>query len=653
MDKVKNFLAGAGFKTLVFLLVIAVSIPVTIFLIKQQQILKSKATSELIQFTGNNIKTINDATGNIRQIATLEDIEVEVTIPTNASPIPSSSTSPAARPSSSPSPSPSLSPTPNPSASATPRPSSTPTTTSTPTARCPSTHTLYSCSDVTCPNGSTAPGSGCYSPSDGRYTTECMANCTTSSIRKEPTLGFIQQILQKFLPKEVRAVACSAGGVYSSCRITCPSGIIDGGYCYYSTKSNAEQGACDAVCPAFTPPTPVPTPRPVNCRFFYDEPEENCIPGTYTPRTAEERAALDPLGRTPSPTPTPAAAAREAVSTGNTIPAGATITNYKISEADTDAGWSNAQQYPVSQRKVSYKFVPYVCVTQPCDIYPRTLRRVYVQLIGRNSDNSEYTQVFSKNIMLALKPVASSVSCEASATGTGTNVIIKGLHFGDDIGGVSVGNQNATIAQADLWTNLQTVANIPTSISAQSEITLTTPDGQKTTPVSCTPGQTSLNFKASATCSNITRPLTQASVEIREKSIGVGSTAPVTSTTSIFKNERVNFTSEGKPIDLNVRLIEGQEYNLIIQATNLLRRVISFKAGKGTTNIENVDLPLGDVAPNIGDCSINSLDRSEVIRQWGRSASGSATADFDQNGPVNTADLACLISNFNKRCENP
>lgn len=576
MDKVKRFFTSSIFKTAVIFIILAIAIPLSMYLIQKQQILKSKASINPITFTGSNVRVINDASGSARLIATSENIEIEITPPNTTS-----STS------------------------------------------FQLIKTAYAAVDV----------NGCETTTHDW--SSCNFDCTSAG----------------YIGKTIAGGFCygRGTGADSACRpinnYTCDQFYkVANTYveCLTAGKSTTNCGDGSCIVHEYNSVT-----AEIGNHIGTTSECNNCVQIV----AACEAAKTSQSSSNTSGSPRASSSPTSSTSTQTTTNQQPTITGFKVSEFDTEAGWTNARLNQISQRKISYTFVPVTCVTTPCDTYPRSLRRVYVQFVGRNSDNTEYSQVFFKDIILALKPVAESVSCESIASGTQTSITINGLHFGNEIGGILVGGQNATIAQPDLWTNLQTTATINQPLASATEIILISKDGQKTNPISCTPGQATLTFKAYGACNSLRRPLTTANIEIKEKP----STASATPSANItvFKQSNVPILGEDQPTSISVSMFEGKEYNFIIQSANLLRRVISFKAGKGTTNIENIDLPIGDIAPVQGDCAINNPDRSELIRQWGKSVSGSAKADFDQNNTVNTADLACLISNFNKRCDNP
>src|SRR3989338_7341550 len=511
---------------------------------------------------------------------------------------------------------------------------------------------------------------GCTPSGVDTRTVTIISNGQSGVIKLEIGLGRVLAYLRTLLPKfemakEVYATAtCETGGVYSSCKLDCPgTESAYGSYCYYSTKSNAEQGTCEGVCPPVpTTVPPSPTRSPVNCRIYYAEPEENCIPGTYM--TDEERAARDPFRRTPTPTqpagttitlgvssPTPGTSSPvpqvilAPLRTRTEAPAGTDTKFYKISEVNSDAAWSvtTAHAYTVEGENISdYQFTPVVCVTTPCDTYPRGNRRVYVQFIGQKPNSGgEYKEVWSADIVLGLKPVITSAACSVPGTGTGTSLTLKGQHFADEAGSVTLGGVAVTVPTGS-WNNLEIGANSTQGVTEDKDVVVTTLDGQASDPIKCCVGKSIIDFKAMLSCRSSEKPLSVADVEIHEDT---------PQSKSVYKKQAVEFDAEGRPQGLIPELTEGKSYKIIVKTLNALSKVVKFTAGVGTSGLETMSLPLGDVAPDRGDCQINQLDRSRLLSEWAAGQDSTKKSDLNLDGRVNSLDYYCLMSNFRKECE--
>lgn len=120
-------------------------------------------------------------------------------------------------------------------------------------------------------------------------------------------------------------------------------------------------------------------------------------------------------------------------------------------------------------------------------------------------------------------------------------------------------------------------------------------------------------------------------------------------------DETVTISKDGFVQGLKTKLQSGKNYTISIQAPNSLRRNADFTASDGTTIINSEDgdsfiLPIGDIAPVTGlDGQINSLDRSEIVRQWRILGDNTkkTTGDFNRDGKVNSIDWACMRYDFN------
>ncbi|EKD84797.1 MAG: hypothetical protein ACD_38C00158G0006 [uncultured bacterium] len=113
-------------------------------------------------------------------------------------------------------------------------------------------------------------------------------------------------------------------------------------------------------------------------------------------------------------------------------------------------------------------------------------------------------------------------------------------------------------------------------------------------------------------------------------------------------NQKIRINRDGSIAGLNQKLEAGKRYRLSIKAPGTLRRTVEFTASGGTTNIPDFVLPVGDIFPaDGGDGVINSLDKAELNRQWiiSQSASG-RSGDFNRDGRVNSIDWACMRFDF-------
>ena len=387
-------------------------------------------------------------------------------------------------------------------------------------------------------------------------------------------------------------------------------------------------------------------------------------PATAAPATAAPATAA-PATAAPSASVGPTVAPGSGGSLPTTIPSGVTITKYKVTDEaaasnDSDPIWNSITERRYNSaadadNSTDFTFTPKQCTTQPCDTYPRELRTVFVLFTGTGANNAPFKQLISAQIVLAVKPKITSASCQPATSGAGTTIIVKGLHFGDTGGTVTAGGQ-LTTATATTWTKMQITTTIPTVLTDQKDVVVTTIDNQSSEPLSCLSGTSQVDFRASLSCRTVDKPLKLAEIDIKElNSVGVGSTA-FTTGASLFKDSKVAFDDDGRAaiaLSKEKELQEGRSYSISVKAAGSLRRTIKFTAAKGTTALDPVVLLLGDVSPERGDNKINSLDRSEMLQEWSAVKDAVKRADFNQDSRVNSLDDSCLKSNFNKEGDLP
>lgn len=121
-------------------------------------------------------------------------------------------------------------------------------------------------------------------------------------------------------------------------------------------------------------------------------------------------------------------------------------------------------------------------------------------------------------------------------------------------------------------------------------------------------------------------------------------------------SEKATINADGEIAGLKTKLQSGKNYGMSIKAPSSLRKTVTFIAREGTTGIAEEEgnpfiLPIGDIAPPINpDGAINTLDRSELIRQWRILGSGNIkqAGDFNRDSRVNSIDWACMSYDFGK-----
>jgi hypothetical protein len=113
-------------------------------------------------------------------------------------------------------------------------------------------------------------------------------------------------------------------------------------------------------------------------------------------------------------------------------------------------------------------------------------------------------------------------------------------------------------------------------------------------------------------------------------------------------DETVSIDSTGLIKGSQRKLDVGKQYKVGIKVPRGVRQVASITAFAGTTNI-NFTLALGDIFPiQTGDGAINSVDKSELNKEWAVSVAQSQAGDFNTDLRVNSVDWACMVHDFGK-----
>ncbi|MBI4035997.1 hypothetical protein HY383_03530 [Candidatus Daviesbacteria bacterium] len=258
------------------------------------------------------------------------------------------------------------------------------------------------------------------------------------------------------------------------------------------------------------------------------------------------------------------------------------------------------------------------------------LKTIFVEFQG-SSDASVRHQA---SIRLLGEP--SIASCLLSFEGSNTIITLtaeKSHGFGANKGLVK---SDETELQVKEWKNNRVKAVWPNAPEGQAlPVTLTDSDGQVAESQCSAISQLSVGARffcgqtAAAAVSNVDLVLAGAF------------------DTGTKTKQKVSIDTSGVITGLTQKLEEGKNYKLSLKAPRSLRRTAEFTAGNGTTNVNNFVLPVGDIFPALGDGVINSLDRAELVRQWivAIDAAG-RTADFNQDGRVNSVDWACMRHDF-------
>lgn len=285
----------------------------------------------------------------------------------------------------------------------------------------------------------------------------------------------------------------------------------------------------------------------------------------------------------------------------------------------------------------------------------------------------QVSKVYSKQIKyLGPDPVIENISCKFDPSGQGTLITILGSDFGPrGQGKVQAGEREAEILN---WvaevpetttpppspaptgsqtsfsggilgvklTKSKVVAKIPEQIE-EAVVELQTDDGRAARG-SCVIGLTTLDFAARSQCLAASKMgADKARVQLYEKAAKAR---------PIF-DQNVSFNTEGQPEWTAPILEVGKEYNLVLKAPKSLGVKKEFTALEGTTVFEEIELPVGDIAPLASpDNAINANDFSELKREWTTVLDVTRPGDFNLDNRVNSLDYSCLIKNYNRKGED-
>lgn len=404
---------------------------------------------------------------------------------------------------------------------------------------------------------------------------------------------------------------------------------------------------------------------------------------TVAPTTPPTSIPTSTLTPTLTPTPTPASATAfyrisDRSFTGSAAP-------------DPGKGVPEWQRYTDDPLKITYEFRNV------------TLGNNITLFAQFKSDTGEVGDVLQKSIKyIGDDPQVTNISCQFNPTGVGTLITINGTNFGER------GNASVTVAgkAADItsWTIVPpditptpsasasassqpsatasptatltltstptptatltlspspspTDAPVPTTaepyrvgvkindkIDGRTQIQLTL-DGGQVLRGSCEIGLTTVDFMAKQQCRPVIgdSSLDTTRVQITEDAPGAR---------PLF-DSKIKFGQDGIPVWSTPKLEVDKLYSLILVSPKSVAVKKTFTALEGTTVLEDMLLPVGDIFPiAIPDNAINSLDNSELIREWATLTDVSKPGDFNVDSRVNTMDYACMRANIGKTGEN-
>lgn len=376
--------------------------------------------------------------------------------------------------------------------------------------------------------------------------------------------------------------------------------------------------------PSLSPSTsPSPSPSPLPSQSFSPSPSPSASSGAGG--SASPSPSPSP-SLSPSPSPSPSA---------STSPR---LVSYRL--AETEAGLALASYKPYSQTPMSENF-------SLGDENPGA-KQVWVEFKDNGTGEIRKEHI---NLKMVRLPKIVRAECTLDINRQDLKVTIFGSDFGDNPGKLKSGQTELDVLG---WKNNQVAGilrkpGITGDDGKAFQFSLTRSDNVLLTePIRCRVDTSMIALGARIFC--------RAPGKFDVPNVKI----ILTDQNNNRSEETVTISQDGTISGLKTKLQTGRPYAITIKAPNSLRTNALFTAGSGTTFVSTEDgspfiLPIGDISPVIlQDGKINTLDRSEIIRQWTilGNAGGNRTGDFNKDSKVNSIDWACMRYDFNKEDES-
>ncbi|MBI2011136.1 hypothetical protein HYS91_00030 [Candidatus Daviesbacteria bacterium] len=264
------------------------------------------------------------------------------------------------------------------------------------------------------------------------------------------------------------------------------------------------------------------------------------------------------------------------------------------------------------------------------------------QLCARFYANDGTTEDKCNEIeLIGPDPDITNLNCTRESGGE-ISFDITGANFGSSTGRLETEDVPISISGEWAQTRVNGLLSGASANRSQYTVTLTRFDGRSASE-SCevgTPARISLG----------TDYFCPAIPEHREN--GVNMSVYDNATGQKVQDDVVSIAPNGVVEGLDFELENGRDYTITIDTPTSLRRNKSFTADStpGTTQILNIGLPAGDIAPPPdGDGTINAVDKAELNRQWSLQPTVSRSGDFNEDSAVNSFDWACMVYNFGEK----
>lgn len=273
------------------------------------------------------------------------------------------------------------------------------------------------------------------------------------------------------------------------------------------------------------------------------------------------------------------------------------------------------------------------------------------------TDTTTTSQVYPKSIRyIGGSPKITSASCSYDPSGIGTQVIVKGVNFGEHSdqldGNVKVAGKDTVLSYwAKDNTNISTdSAQIKDKVISKLQdkldqgrypIALTTDEGRLANGY-CSIGLTTIDFVVKTQC-GVASNMPEVTLEVKEKA----------SNAKTLDKKTVKLSGDGRPTDYAPKLEVGKSYMLLISSLYSLSRKVEFTAEEGTTSLGDVTLLDGDIygQGSQPDNVINAFDKAQLAREWNIINDVSRPGDLNGDSRVNSVDYACMRQNIGKTGE--
>lgn len=328
-----------------------------------------------------------------------------------------------------------------------------------------------------------------------------------------------------------------------------------------------------------------------------------------------------------------ASASASATASASIIPSVQGTTYYRV--AETEAELADAPLVPYDEHPILTNFT-----------YKNAapgFRQIWAEFFPVTGDSKvEHVAVE----ILEPEPVITSLDCSMDVSKQELKLTLNGSRFGDTKGKVSA---DAVDVQILDWNASQVIATVKPAGSLDTgrlfKVVMTRSDGKILPEVNCQVDTTLIALGARLFCREPGKFDTN------------GVQVVLVDENGSRVNETVTISKEGLIENLKTKLQIGKLYAVSVKAPYSLRRNAYFTAARGTNVVTADDspsfiLPVGDIAPVIlSDGKINTLDRSEIVRQWSVLGTSTKTGDFNRDTKVNSIDWACMRYDFNNEDE--